>query len=207
MADNRTTNKEFKPGITAYNAGGYEPVKSVFMLDVDQMKKMVLTVAKAHLDDIETVTFAADRDGNVTTFVWLNRNSSHLCDTSVTKGSSLVTTPISRYSPELKEFINRFCAKDKKQVMRDAIGSRPLKAIVVELSRFIAIMFDERGDEYGKVYNARRQRCDISYRWSFREGRHSKFEVIDYAEITKSVRGTDREREPKAAVPAGRFGN
>lgn len=208
MADNQNTGvvtkKDLSMQTTSYNMAGIAPVESVFKMDADDLKKAIMTICKAYVDDIESVTFLTDGSGKVTTFAWISKDSKHLRDRSITNGDSIIGRPITRYSTEIKEFMNIFCPEKMKKAICEA-DAQPLRGIILDLDKFIQIIFDADGSELAKISNSqRRVRCNIGCKWGYHRANGNPFYGVSYLTVRKGIQSPYMRKEPRP-VQGGKF--
>lgn len=210
MADNQNTGvvtkKDMTAQTTSYNMAGIAPVESIFKMDADELAKAILTICKAYVDDIESVTFETTGSGKVHTIAWIPRNSKHLTDNTITRGDSLITRPVTRYSPEIKEFMNLFCPEKMKKGTFDADGGVALRGTVLDLDKFLTIIFDRDGSELAKVSGSnRRVRCELRCDWGFHRANGNPFHSVSYLTVHKWISSPFIRKQPRP-VPGARLG-
>lgn len=197
--ENRGNKRVFPIPVTAFNSAGFAPVSSTYKLTEDQIKKEVLAVAKRYISDFKTATLEFNyKNGAVISFVWLNSNSEHLRDSSTMSEKSAIRKPITRYSKELKEFMDKFCLKDNRRIFPDERGSGVV-GIVVDLRKIFRILFDDEGFQYSKENgNPTRTKSFIKLTANYHKGDNYRFGRFKYLEIEKSLASALAQGEPKA---------
>jgi hypothetical protein len=181
-----------------YNAAGFLPSKVTFNVTLSQLKPIVLKSVQEFVDEIQNVTFITNsKSGEIATFVWLPSDSKHLRDTSTLKDNSAIKLPITRYSSELKEFMERFCHPENKRTINEEGGMR-LAGIQIDLARVMRIIFDEQGTKFSKDFNYPKVYTNIRLTANFDKGSDGhNFGKLRYIEITKSTKSAIEEAEPK----------
>jgi len=180
-----------------YNPAGFLPSTAVFRLTLAQLKPVVLQCVKDFLSDAVNVTFITNgKTGEVATFVWIPSDSKHLRDESTLNERSAIKVPLTRYSSDLKEFMERFCYNDNKRVISEENGMH-LAGIQIDLARIMKILFDERGNTFNKTFGGPRVQTNIKLIPNYEKGRDGQnFGRLLYLEIRKSTKSGLEETEP-----------
>jgi len=185
--------------VTSYNTAGFSPVASVFRLSPEQLKVQLLRCAQVFIKDAKMVTLDIDnKHGTVGAFLWLPDDSPNIRDTSTLKENSAVKKAIYRYSPELKQFMDRFSPDDSKRLFADE-NSMHLVGLPIQIERLLFIIFDSRGERYNKEYGlAVKAKTRIRLFANFGHGDDHTYGKLRYIEATKSIDSDIFQKEPRA---------
>lgn len=183
----------------SYSVSGYVPVESVWKLTPEQIKNVVFRIAKSMLPDIDYVTLETNpKTGAIEAYVWLNNRSRHLRDNTTMNEQSAIHRPITRYSHELKEFMGKFCAKDKARTVGETTNYQVV-GIEVLLERFLMIEFDANGEKYANEFGVNgKPQTRLRFGADYNKSNDDKFGKLRYIEITKSTKSEIAQLEPKA---------
>ena len=138
---------------TAYNNGGHPPHESKFIYTYDQMIEVIEKNARVWLDDLTEATIEPTKDGKLAAYVWIPRNSKHIVDNSLKNSNSAINASVQSYSPQMKEFMDKFCEKKMKRLINPNERERSeIVGIEILLENLLCIEFDVTGYEFGKKF-------------------------------------------------------
>lgn len=185
--------------VTSFNTAGFTPVASIFRLSPDQLKTKLLEVCKTFIKDARMVTLDIDnKRGTIGAFLWLPDDSSNIRDTSTMAGNSVVRKAIYRYSPELKQFMDRFSPSDSKRLFAEE-NSMHLVGLPIMIDRLMFIIFDSNGERYNKEYGlAVKAKTRIRLCATFGRGDEHTYGKLKYVEVRKEINSDLFQREPRA---------
>ena len=185
-------------GSLTYSQSGYSPSKAEWELTADQIREIIKKQAKVYIEDIDTVTSDVNhRTGAVSAFVWLPKNSRHVCNNDLRSSNSAVNRSMTRYSNEIKEFMNKFCDESDRRIVSADEGV-PLVGIRVAISRFMVLEFDESGTQYAEKYGTKNQRkAKISLTSYYSKGDDGRFGQLQYTTVTKKLKNRFTGYNPK----------
>ena len=173
-----------------YSLSGFPPTKSEWELTENQICEIIKTHTKAYLEDVQDVTIEHDRrNGALYAFIWIPSESKHVCDHVLQNGNSAVSKTMKRYSPKLKEYMDKFCQKDRRRTVSEN-GNLPLVGVEVMIERFLQIGFDEAGNGFGKlVGDAFRRRTQIRLKPIYdTRGNGGQFDKLRFVRVSKSLK-------------------
>lgn len=180
-----------------YSISGYMPTTGTWKLTPEQIKSIVARIAKGFLSDISDVTLDVNhKNGRVAALVWIPSDSKHLRDTTTLSEISAIRKPIVRYSSELKEFMDKFCANDCKRTVNEESGL-PVVGIEVLLERFLRIEFDENGEQFAREFGTGKFKTKLTLFAHFVKGDNSEFGKLRYIQVEKSIKSDFDRFEPK----------
>ena len=178
-----------KIGGTSYSISGYPPVSSTWKLTPDQICSIIKNITKSYLNDVTDVTLDINhKTGAVYAYVWIPKNSHHVCDNELSGGQSAIHRTMIKYSPQLKEFMEKFCAKDRRRIFNEE-RNLPVCGIEVLIEAFMKIEFDETGYEYGKQFGEmNKKKTQIILTSNFTKEDSGKFGKLMYIEVKKTLK-------------------
>lgn len=183
-----------------YTVSGYPPTMSGWDLTEGQVCDIIKEHAKSYLDDITDVTLEWNkRNGAIYAYVWLPKDSKHICDRGLQNGNSAINKKLNRLSQQMKEFMEKFCQKDRRRTLPES-SNLPLVGVEVDVGKFLQLQFDEHGTAYGKLVGDQfRRNTNIRVKPMFTKGRDNQFEKLSYIRVTKSLktRGAGGRPQPK----------
>lgn len=173
-----------------YNLSGVGPVEATFAYTEAMLKSIIMRSAKNYIGDITEVTLDVNhKNGDVGIYVWLPKTSSHLVDDSLQKGNSQLPASITRYSSELKEFMDKFCLKGEKRIIPDQNTRSKLVGIKINISPFMEVEMDRKSIQYNKTYGARKEEYKVKVKYEFTKpgaGSSANFGNISRVLVTKT---------------------
>jgi len=193
-------NMLIKIGAMSYSASGYMPTDAGWTLTPEQIKSIVNKISRSFLSDISSVTIESNpKTGELYTYVWLNKDSKHLRDTTTMGDQCAIRKPITRFSKELKEFMDKFCDNNKKKPIGEDTNFH-VTGFEVRLERFFMIEFDSNGDKFGKEFGIQNKvSTKIKIVPMFARSRDAAFGKLLSIKVTKFVNsGKFNQCEPKA---------
>lgn len=189
-----------KIAAVGYTVSGLAPTASKWDLTEGQVCDVIKELTKGYLDDVETVTLDWNkRNGAVYAYVWLPKDSKHLRDRELQQGNSAINKALNRYSPKMKEFMDKFCLKDRRRTIPETSGM-PLAGIEVDIGKFLQLQFDEHGTAYGKLVGDQfRRNTIVRLKPMYTKGRDGQYDKLSYIQVTKSLktRGAGGRPQPK----------
>ena len=143
-----------KIGFLSYSLSGWVPNKVSWDMSGDQMEKLIMRYAKQWLGDevvdVKIFLGSSPKENDFKTYVLIPKNSSLLYSNELSGENMAIHKRIPRYSPKLKEFMNRFCTKKNQRIHYDPESSEV--GILIETIRILRIEFDDTGIEFGKIF-------------------------------------------------------
>lgn len=177
-----------KIAITGYSCNGYPPTTGEWDFTPEQIKQIVKSHTKTFISDVQDVTLEVNHNtGSIYCYVWLPNNSKHVCDTELTTNDAAVNKTLVKYSPQLNEYMDKFCAKNRKRI----VGSEgtPQVGIEVLIDRFMKLELDESGIQYGKLFgDAYRKKTKIKLIPEFTKGDDGRYGKLCFIHVKKSLR-------------------
>ena len=135
--------------------------------------------------------------GEIITFAWIHKNSSHLVDQSMKNMRNVAVKVTTSYmSDELRDFTRRFCPKKQSKPI-EAINNNNLIGFIVDPLKIIDIVFDRSGDAAEKEFGYRPPNTSITLTPKFSRLNDLKYGRLDLIEITKST-AKKYNQKPKA---------
>lgn len=185
-------------GSLSYSQSGYAPCKAEWELTPEQIIDIVKKQSKAFIDDIDTVTLDINnRNGFIAAFVWLPKNSRHICNNDLKSSNSAISRSMTRYSEDIKEFMSKFCYQNEKRVISADEGV-PLVGIRVAIERFMRIEFDESGSQYAQKYGTKNQRkAELTLTSIFDKGDDGRFGKLQYIVVSKKLKNRFSGYKPR----------
>ena len=183
---------------TAYSISGYAPTESSWKLTLDQICQIIKRQTKAYIPDVSDVTIDINhKSGSIYAYVWLPKNSKFICNKELEGNDSAISKTMTKFSPEIKEYMDKFCLKENKRIFQEE-KNLPLAGILVQIERFMKIEFDENGFEYGKLFGEKyKKRATISLTCNFTKGDDNRFGKFSYLQVDKSLKGIGDVSAPK----------
>ena len=183
---------------TAYSTSGFPPVASEWKLTYDQVCSIIKKHTKAWLDDVQDVTLEHNRkNGALYAYVWIPNNSSHICDTTLSGGNSAINRTMRKYSAPMKEYMEKFCAKDRRHVF-SAEGSVQLSGLEIMLDKIMKIEFDESGYEYGRQFGENnKKKTKVVLTCNYSKEDDGKFGKFLYLQVDKSLKSSFSSITPR----------
>lgn len=183
---------------TSYSISGHPPVSSSWMYTPDAVCDIIRTHTLPLLKDLSDVTLEVNhKTGAVYAYVWLPNNSKNICDNELNSGHSAINRTMTKFSPALKEFMEKFCEKDKRRIFREE-GNLPLAGIEVRIDKFMEIELDVNGFQFGKLFgDAFKKKTKIDLICDFTKGDDGRYGKLTYIRATKSLRNRLRRATPK----------
>jgi len=181
----------------SYSVSGYLPTSATWKLTPEQVKSIIMRIAKSFISDVKEVTLEVNhKNGNVSALVWIPNDSKHLRDNTTMSDISAIKRPIIRYSAEIREFMDKFCADDKKRTLNEESGL-PIVGIEVLIERFLKIEFDESGEQFAREFGGNKIRTKLSLYARFSKGENSDFGKLRYIQVEKHIKSDLDKFEPK----------
>ena len=183
---------------TSYSLSGYAPTKSGWELTAEQICNIIESHTKAWLPDVTDVTLDINhKTGSIYAFVWIPSKSKNLCNNELNSGNSAINRTLQSFSPQLREFMDKFCAKGDKRIFGED-SNQPKSGMRVMIDRFMKLEFDESGYEFGKKFgDAYKKKTRIELTPHYSEGDNSRYGKLNYLEVTKSVRNNFNTAKPR----------
>lgn len=185
---------------TSHNLWGLPPSASEWTLTENQIIDIVKQQASAFLDDISYVTTQGNpRTDMIETYVWVPSNSHNIVDNSLKNNGSVITKSMRVYSKEMKEFMDKYCYPNEKRLFSDDLRS-PNSGVKVNLEVALKIFFDEKGQNYEKVFGIRDRRTKkVTFRSILRQNdNHRSFHDVIGLHVRKSYVSRDNGDKPIA---------
>ena len=173
---NEDMNKLKATGALTYSMSSYAPCEAGWQLTKSQICDIIKNQTKAFLDDVQTVTLEINhKSGMISAFVWIPRNSRHICNNDLKGNNSAINRSMTRYSSEIKEYMKKFCLDGDARIVQEEDGM-PLAGIRVAIDRFMKIEFDENGNQYAEKYGTKNQKkARIELTCNFKKGDDGRF--------------------------------
>lgn len=183
---------------TSYSVSGYPPVSSTWKLTEDQIRSIIKKHTKAWLDDVSDVTLDINhKTGMIYAYVWIPKNSKHITDNELNTGNSAINRTMLKYSNQMKEFMEKFCAKDRRRVFSEE-RNLPLAGVEVMIEAFMKIEFDENGFEYGRQFGEmNKKKTQLALQCNYAKDDDGRFGKLLYVRVDKSVKSSFNNLSPK----------
>lgn len=191
------------------------PTEAVWVMTVEDVERQVRNIASTYLGngEIQDVTIWFNGKATPTVWVWLNRMSKHLVDTSYNSPDNLIQTNVDRYSDQLKQLCDQFAPlrdsngrdiprKKRIEVLKD-VANRSLSGVKLDLIRLVQRFFDVKNNGFMETYGGDSARACTVYVRPISEGRDDKRRVTAF-KITKTYADSGLHRRP---IPAFRDNN
>ena len=187
-----------KIGGTSYSISGYPPVSSTWKLTQDQICSIIKKHTKVWLNDVADVTLDINhKTGAIYAYVWIPKSSNHICDNDLNTGNSAINRTMMKFSSQLKEYMEKFCAKDRRRVFSEE-KNLPLAGIEVRIEAFMKIEFDENGYEYGKQFGeANKKKTQILLTCNFAKDDDGRFGKLMYLKVEKTLKSVYNSMSPR----------
>lgn len=178
-----------KISVTGYSCNGYPPARGEWDLTPDQVRQIIKNHTKTFLTDVKDVTLEVNHNtGSVYGYVWLPNNSKHVCDTELNTQNAAINRTMTKYSSQLNEYMDKFCAKNKKRVVA-AEGNVPMVGIEVLVDKFMRLEFDETGIQYGRLFGeSNKRKTRITCSCEFTKGDDGRYGKLCIIHVSKSLR-------------------
>lgn len=185
-------------GSLSFSQSGYAPSKTEWELTPDQVIDIVKKQSKAFIDDVDQVTLDVNyHNGRISAFVWIPKNSRHVCNNELRNSNSAINRSMTRYSKEIKEFMDKFCFENEKRIISADEGV-PLVGVRVAIERFMKIEFDENGIQYAERYGTKNQRKSIiTLTGYYAKGDEGRFGKLQYIVVSKRLKTRFSGYNPK----------
>ena len=183
---------------TAYSISGYPPTTSTWELTADQITSIIKNHTKAWLDDVKDVTLDYNpKTGSLHAYVWIPKRSKHICDTELKANDSAINRTMTKYSKEMKEYLEKFCAKDRRRLVSEEKGM-DLAGIEVLIENFMYIEFDINGYEYAKQFgDSYKKKTDMQLKVQYDRVKDGRYEKFLYLTVEKKLRSAFKTQTPK----------
>lgn len=170
---------------------GHAPSSVSWDFAKEELEENILTLMKSTVKSIQQVTIEPTHNYSAAMgFAWLPSNCDDLIDNEM---RNVIGKPVSKYSKDITELLEKYAPKDNKKVIPGQKGSN-LSAVPLDLKRVLSVLMDERGiyaqQEYGYSVKAHLELNAI-----FRENRDNG-KVLTAIRVTKST-NTHRLQRPK----------
>ena len=187
-----------KISATAYSISGYPPVGSQWKLTHDQICSIIKNHTKAWLDDVRDVTLDINhKNGALYAYVWIPNDSKHITDTSLSSGNSAINRTMTKYSSQMKEYMEKFCAKDRRRIFKEE-RNLPVCGLEVMIDKFMKIEFDESGYEYGQQFGeANKKKTTIFLTCNYSKDDDGHFGKLLYLQVDKSLKSAYNSMAPR----------
>lgn len=187
-----------KTSATNFSVHGYVPNATEWKLTPDQIRDIIKTHASATLDDIADVTLEINhKSGAISAFVWIPRDSKHLVNNELKNSNSAIKRSLTRYSQQLKEFIDKFCEKDDKRLYQEE-GGLNIVGIRVRVDIFMKLEFDESGNQYAKVFgDENRKKTFITLTSNYSRAEDGRFGKLNYIQVKKELKNRYSSTTPR----------
>lgn len=187
-----------KIGCTSYSISGYPPTSSTWKLTPDQVCSIIKKHSKAFLDDVQDVTLDINhKTGALYAYVWIPKSSRHICDNELNNGNSAINRTMTKYSPQLKEYMEKFCAKDRRRVFSEE-KNLPVAGIEVLIDAFMKIEFDENGYEYGKQFGeTNKKKTRLILNCNYAKDDDGRFGKLLYVQVEKTLKTAYNSMSPR----------
>lgn len=181
---------------TAYSVSGYAPGLSEWQYTREQIEDIIRTHAKDYISDISDVTVEIERNGELSAYVWIPSNSSHITNTELNNPNSAINRTLKRYSPQMKEFMDKFCDKNAKRLLPSDDNS-PVCGIMVRIDKFMEIELDRNGYMFGKLFGEKYKKpMNITMQAHFNRESGGGFGRFKYLSVSKASRSNRSRRRP-----------
>lgn len=183
---------------TVYSVNGYAPSKSGWDLTPDQICSIIKHWTRGYLKDVSDVTLDINhKTGAIYAFVWIPSNSNHICNRELEGNNSAINRSLTKFSSELKEFMDKFCSKEDRRIISEE-RNLPLAGIRVQIDRFIKLEFDENSYEFGKLFGEKyKRKTKIKLTCNFQKATDGKFGKLLHVEVIKMVKSNFNNWSPK----------
>lgn len=174
---------------TAYSISGYPPTESGWKFTEKQICDIIQEHTKAWLPDVQNVSLDHNpKTGALYAYVWLPKNSKHVTNTELQSDKSAINRPMKKYSPQLKEFMEKFCEKSKRRTLQEQ-SNLPYVAIEVLIENFMKIELDENGFKFGQSFGEKyKRKTRITLTADFVKTDDNRFGRLNFIQATKSTK-------------------
>lgn len=182
---------------TAYSCSGFPPASSKWEFTVDQVRQIIKKHAKTYLNDVADATVEANHDtGSIYGYVWLPKKSKNVCDNELNTQSAAINRTMTKYSKELNEFMDKFCAKNRKRVV--AAQDDPLVGIEIKIDEIMKLELDEQGIQYGKLFgDPYKKKTRITCYGEFTKADTKRYGKLCLIHVEKAMRSSYKFSTPK----------
>lgn len=141
--------------VVAFNAVGLDPIEAVFRITKADLERYIVEMARKYCKGFEKCNIEADsRSRTLGCYVWIPSNDPDITDDSLRQKTNVIfTASLTRLSENMKQFMNAYCNKDRKKLLREESGNK-FVAIEVDLTTVVNALFDTQGKTYVKVLTA-----------------------------------------------------
>ena len=207
MADQRKQQVNLSPELqeqlvkisgTAYSISGYPPTSSEWEFTPDEICDIIKRHTSSILKDVSDVTLEVNhKSGAIYAYVWLPKNSKNICDNELNSGNSAINRTMMKFSPALKEYMDKFCEKDKKRIFNEE-RNLPLAGIEVRIDAFMKIELDESGYQFGKLFgDSFKRKTVIELTCNFAKGDNNSYGKLMFIRARKYIKNRLRSQVPK----------
>ena len=139
--------------VVAYNRLGIMPEAARYIIQADLLCTNILAMARDMVPDFTECTILGSEDKKIrpSVYLFIPKNSDAISDRRLMDDeNSIITQPISRLSPKMKELIHRFSHEDEQNAIMNATTDG-FKCVKLDLADIVIAFFDENGDGYRKT--------------------------------------------------------
>lgn len=185
-----------------YTQSGLIPAQCEWHLTEDQCCEIVKRITRTFVSDVDTVTIDFNRRNprQLFAYVWIPKDSDYIKDRSLKGGNAAVNRSLTRISSEMREFMDKFCEKNKRRLLPEAAENGRFVGIEVRLDRFLEIEFDSTGMSYGKLTSDDfRRKTRIMCQGDFEKDRDrpGRVKKLNFIRVTKGIPGRERSGKPQ----------
>ena len=205
-----------KRDVLGYNLLGLNPIRSIYHLEVDTVKKMIEDICRKEISDVkELVLDVRDNPKRVEIYLWFNADSKHFIDKSFAN-NSMLPGAISRLSDEIKAFCLKYGwrpADDNsndsdKVIIKNIIYANKEKercnCVRLAISPFIIIAFDGFGNGYNAEFGKKPPRVKFDKRWEFESNEAGKKKIVGLT-VEKYIDSAYKQKSKLIPKKIGRF--
>lgn len=181
---------------TAYSVSGYAPSLSEWQFTREQIEDIIRNHAKDYLNDVTDATVEISRNGELFAYVWIPSNSPHITNSELNNANSAIKSTLRRYSPQMKEFMDKFCDKNAKRLLSPEDGGS-VRAIMVRIDKFMEVELDRNGYQFGKTFGDKYKRSlNIKMQAHYHKESNGTLGRFKYLAVSKASRDNRGRRRP-----------
>ena len=165
------------------------PSAAIWEFTESELCEAFLKISREFIPDFMEFTIDNDpKSGSLAGFVWLEKSSKHLTDNSLLNNPKVaLQTELPAASDDINKFTKIFCKSNERHPWGDQ-SNKNRCGFKVDLTVYIDILVDKKGEEYQRQYGYRPSQFDVEIIPHFRERGDRKYDRLDYIEIKKSLR-------------------